>query len=77
MTDQVKLKNTDPLSEIQQSFKVINLVNAKPKEYILAVKRIAGLTDVKNEEGELCEDDIVNSLNVSNDSLRKQQLASL
>jgi hypothetical protein len=52
-------------------------VNAKPKEYILAVKRITGLTDVKNDEGELCEDDIVNSLNVSNDSLRKQQLASL
>jgi hypothetical protein len=47
----VKLKNTDPVSEINQSFKIINLANAEPKDYVLAVRRIIGLTDVKNDEG--------------------------
>jgi len=49
LTDQVKLKNTDPMNEIQQAFKVINLINAEPKEYILAVRRITGLIDMKND----------------------------
>jgi hypothetical protein len=71
VAEQLKLKNTDPQVEIENAFKLIKAAQAEPNEYAQAVKRVSRLVGVKSDEGELSEADIMSSLTVSNDEVRK------
>lgn len=77
VTEQLKLKNTDPQAEIEKAFQLIKTAQAEPQEYAQAVKRVCRLVGVKSEGGELSEADIMSSLSVSNEEVRKHLVNSM